>query len=179
MSLDLVAWLPSTPSYSGFVSLDLVAWSWSGDVFLTRLKDMSEWPQIFFSALKTTNIFLSIKDQNQCLPTHCNYIWEIGQKWDLVLTFDWRFLLTQVQRVWTSFCKILSRIPHLAILGVLKYMPNYNKYGQICLKITRVWYPSIWQQKGWSISKTTYRDGIRRILTTPLFLWLFGWVYRL
>ena len=50
---------------------------------------------------------------------------------DLVITFDWGVLLTQGQRVWTAFCKILSGTPHLTIFGALKYAPKYSKYGKI------------------------------------------------
>ena len=44
-----------------------------------------------------------------------NYNGEIGQKFDLVITFDWRVLLTLGQRVGSAFCKIFSRTPNLTI----------------------------------------------------------------
>ena len=56
---------------------------------------------------------------------------DVRQKWDLVIT-DWEVLLTQGQRVWTTFCKIFSEMPHLTIFSTLKYAPKYAKYGQIC-----------------------------------------------
>ena len=43
---------------------------------------------------------------------HCNYNGEISQKFDLVITFDWRVLLTWDQHVWTAFCTIFSGTPH-------------------------------------------------------------------
>lgn len=40
-----------------------------------------------------------------------NYNGENSQKWDLVITFDWRVLLTQSQRVWTAFWPFVNRAP--------------------------------------------------------------------
>ena len=58
-------------------------------------------------------------------------VWEIGQKFDLVITFDWRVLLKQGQCVWIAFCKIFSGILHLTIFGALKYPPKYGQIHQI------------------------------------------------
>ena len=44
-----------------------------------------------------------------------------AQNFYLVITFDWRVLLTLDQRIWTAFCKILSGTPHLTILGAPIY----------------------------------------------------------
>ena len=64
------------------------------------------------------------------LVLHCNYNGEIGQKLDLVITFDRRALLTEEQRLWAAFCKIFSGTRHLTRFGALKYVP---KYDQICI----------------------------------------------
>ena len=48
-----------------------------------------------------------------------------GERRDLVITFDLRVLSTKDQRVWTAFCKIFSRTPHLTIFGAPKYAPWY------------------------------------------------------
>ena len=65
------------------------------------------------------------------LVLHCNYNGEICQKFDLVITFDWRVLLTLDQRVWTAFCKIFSGICHLIISGAPKCSPKYAKYAYL------------------------------------------------
>ena len=57
------------------------------------------------------------------LVLHYNYNGEIGQKWDLVITFDSGVLLTQGQHIWTAFCKIFS--------GILQFF----LCAQICAKI--------------------------------------------
>ena len=66
------------------------------------------------------------------LVLHCNYNREIGQKFNLVVTFDRAVLLTQGQRVWTAFCKIFPGTPHLTIFGALIYAAKYAEYAQIC-----------------------------------------------
>ena len=65
---------------------------------------------------------------------------EIGQKWDLVITFDWGGpigpRLTRLN--WTAFCKIFSEIPHLNIFGMLKYVPKYVLWGAYLIVLNMV-----------------------------------------
>ena len=84
----------------------------------------------------------------------------------LIITFDWRVLLTKEQRVWTTFCKIFSGTPHLTVFGAPKYAYSWFNTKK-CFRGRQFLCP---HPSGSDRRRRDWSDRLRRLTAVPFFV---------